>query len=248
MDDRVGPGDIPRGATSGDPSSVVAVFAARGWLAEHDAVFRTLLCSHGIMVGVAAGECVYRQGDDAHGLYGILSGAIGIEGGHPRQTPLLGHILHAGDWFGLKAVVKAGARELTYRATEPARLLFIPNQRLLPLMTDDAGVAIRVGQLGEFGSRLSTWIVRDLLTPDAGRRLASVLLRVLGAGTVSPADPAGFWLTHRQLGEMSNLSRHHVGRKLADFERAGWIGCGYGRIRLLDVTGLAAFAYADEDR
>ncbi|TNF58394.1 MAG: helix-turn-helix domain-containing protein, partial [Rhodobacteraceae bacterium] len=88
----------------------------------------------------------------------------------------------------------------------------------------------------------------DLLTPDAGRRLAAVLLRVLGCGEVVPDDPEGFWLTHRQLAEMSNLSRHHVGRKLALFEANGWIACGYNRIRLLDAEGLAAFAYGDDDR
>jgi CRP-like cAMP-binding protein len=89
-------------------------------------------------------------------------------------------------------------------------------------------------------------VTRDLLTADAGRRLASVLFRVLGAGEVEPDDPEGFRLTHQQLGEMANLSRHHVGRKLSAFEAAGWIACGYNRIRLLDTDGLAAFAYGDE--
>jgi hypothetical protein len=45
---------------------------------------------------------------------------------------------------------------------------------------------------------------------------------------------------------MANLSRHHVGRKLAAFEAAGWIAGGYNRIRLVDGEGLAAFAYGDE--
>jgi CRP/FNR family transcriptional regulator, cyclic AMP receptor protein len=46
---------------------------------------------------------------------------------------------------------------------------------------------------------------------------------------------------------MANLSRHHVGRKLASFEAAGWIACGYNRVRLLDAEALAAFAYGDEE-
>jgi CRP-like cAMP-binding protein len=79
-----------------------------------------------------------------------------------------------------------------------------------------------------------------------GRRLAAVLLRATGGGAVTPDDPTGFWLTHHQLGEMANLSRHHVGRKLAGFAAAGWIACGYNRIRLLDAEGLAGFAYSEE--
>jgi hypothetical protein len=47
------------------------------------------------------------------------------------------------------------------------------------------------------------------------------------------------------MGEMASLSRHHVGRKLASFEAAGWIACSCNRIRLLDTKGLASFAYCD---
>lgn len=222
------------------------VFAARGWLSEHPAAFRALLTSEGVPVEVRVGTCVFRRDDDSNGLYGIVSGAIGVEGGHRRQSPLLGHVFRSGEWFGIKAVLQGGPRELTYRALEPARLLYVARTRLVPLMQTDPDIAVRVGQLAEIGNRLGSWIARDLLTPDAGRRLASVLFRVLGAGEVMPDDPEGFRLTHGQLGEMANLSRHHVGRKLAAFEAAGWIACGYNRVRLLDAEGLAAFAYGDD--
>ena len=228
-------------------SDLDAVFAARGWLAEHPPEFRALLVDMAVPSSVVPGALIFREGDASHGLYGIVAGAVGVEGGHPRQTPLLGHVLRRGDWFGLKAPLHGGPRGLTYRAVEPSRLLFVPNARLVPLMRSDPLVAIRVGQLGEIGSRISAWVVRDLLTHDAGRRLAAVLLRVVGGGDLPPDDPRGFWLTHQQLAEMANLSRQHVGRKLSGFEAAGWIACGYNRIRLLDAEALAAFAYRDED-
>ena len=224
-----------------------AVFAARGWLSEHPATFRALMIRSGVVVEAQDGSFVFRQDDDSDGLFGIINGAISVEGGHRRQSPLMGHVMRAGEWFGLKAVVHGGPRELTYRTLEPTRLLCVSRSRLVPLMQADTDIAIRVGQLGEIGSRLGTWIARDLLTPDAGRRLASVLYRVLGAGEVRPGDPEGFQLTHQQLGEMANLSRHHVGRKLATFEAAGWIACGYNRIRLQDAEGLAAFAYGEDE-
>jgi CRP-like cAMP-binding protein len=158
--------------------------AARGWLSEHPAAFRALLTSEGVPVEVRVGTCVFRRDDDSNGLYGIVSGAIGVEGGHRRQSPLLGHVFRSGEWFGIKAVLHGGPRELTYRALEPARLLYVARTRLAPLMQTDPDIAVRVGQLAEIGNRLGSWIARDLLTPDAGRRLASVLFRVLGAGEV----------------------------------------------------------------
>lgn len=223
-----------------------AVFEARGWLSEHPPTFRVLLIRNGVTVEAQAGTCVFRRDDDSDGLYGIVSGSIGVEGGHRRQSPLLGHVMRTGDWFGVKAVLHGGPRELTYRALETTRLLCVSRTRLVPLMQADADVAVRVGQLAELGNRLGSWVARDLLTPDAGRRLAAVLFRVLGAGEVVPDDPEGFCLSHRQLAEMSNLSRHHVGRKLAGFEAAGWIACGYNRVRLLDAEALAVFAYGDD--
>lgn len=223
-----------------------AIFAARGWLSEHPAAFRALLLRQAVPLDMPPGGIVFRIDDASTGLYGIVAGAIGVEGGHRRQTPMLGHILRPGEWFGIKAVLHGGPRELTYRAIEPTRLVFIDRARLVPLMQGDSDIAIRVGQLAEIGNRLGAWIVRDLLTPDAGRRLAAVLLRVLGGGEVTPDDPRGFWLTHAALAEMANLSRHHVGRKLAQFEARGLIGCGYNRIRLLDAAGLAALAYGPE--
>ncbi|MGL6182504.1 MAG: Crp/Fnr family transcriptional regulator [Aestuariivirga sp.] len=228
-------------------SNLEAVFAARGWLSEHPAPFLSLLFNDAVVLEARPGTFVYRRDDQSNGLYGIVSGAIGIEGGHRRQSPLLGHIMRSGEWFGIKALLHGGPRELTYRAIEPTRLVFIARTRLVPLMQKDPTVAVRVGQLAEIGNRLGAWIARDLLTPDASRRLAAVLYRVLGAGEVEPDDPSGFWLTHQQLGEMANLSRHHVGRKLTSFEAAGWIACGYNRVRLQDAEALAAFAYGDDE-
>lgn len=231
----------------GPSAALRAVFATRGWLSEHPASFRALLVREAVIIEVRQGSVVYRRDDESNGLYGIVSGAIGVEGGHRRQTPLLGHVMRTGEWFGIKALLHGGPRELTYLAVEPTTLLFVARTRLVPLMQKDPSIAVRAGQLAELGNRLGSWVARDLLTPDANKRLAAVLFRVLGAGEVEPDDPKGFWLTHQQLGEMANLSRHHVGRKLASFEAAGWIGCGYNRIRLLDAEALAAFAYADDE-
>lgn len=236
----------PRPARSA-PTDTEAIFAARGWLSEHPASFRAELLRIAVPVEAQPGAPIFREGDQANGLYGILSGGIGVEGGHPRQTPIMGHIFRAGEWFGIKAPLHGGRRELTYRALEPSRLLFLPNSRLVPMMQQDPDVSIRIGRLAELGNRLGAWITRDLLTPDASRRLAAVLCRVLGMGEVEPQDRRGFVLTHSQLGEMANLSRHHVGRKLATFEARGWISCGYNRIRLLDPQALSAFAYADDE-
>jgi CRP/FNR family transcriptional regulator, cyclic AMP receptor protein len=229
----------------GKDATAAAVFAARGWLADEPEVLRARILKEGISVEVQAGNCVFRRGDPPTGLYGIVSGAVAVEGGHGRQSPVMTHVFRPGDWFGLTAVLDGSPRVLTYRALEDASLVMVARARMLSLMEANPRIARRVVFLAEIGSRIGTWAVRDLLTQDAGRRLAAVLYRVTGAGEITPDDPEGFRLTHQQLGEMANLSRHHVGRKLAAFEAAGWIACGYNRIRLEDAEGLAEFAHGD---
>jgi hypothetical protein len=154
--------------------------------------------------------------------------------------------MRPGEWFGIRALLHGGPGVLTYRAIEPTRLVFLSGTRLVPLMRENSDIAIRVEPLAQIGDRLGAWAMRDLLTPDAGRRLAAVLLRASGMGEVGPDDPQVVWLTHARLAAMSNRSRHHVGRKLALFEAEGWIARGYNRIRLLDATGLGAFAYGGD--
>lgn len=163
------------------------------------------------------------------------------------RPPLLNHVLCDGAWFGIKAELSGAPRELTCRTLEPIRLRLLPRARLVPLMPANPDVAIRVGQLAELATRLGNWIARDLQTPDAGRRLAAVLFRVLGAGEVVPDDPGGFRLSHQQPGEVAKVSRLYVGRKLAEFESAGCIACGYNRINLPKPVALAAFAYGGDE-
>jgi CRP-like cAMP-binding protein len=134
---------------------------------------------------------------------------------------------------------------LSFVAAEPTILLQVPLGRLGPIMQADAAFAIGIGQMADIGTRMLTWIARDLLIPDSSRRLAAVLLRVTAMGEVPPADPSGYVLTQRELSEMANLSRSQVNATLGRFRAAGWIDIGYNRIRLLDVEGLKTFAYSD---
>lgn len=94
---------------NGERRDIDAVFAARGWLSENPAAFRSLVVGKGVPYEVRIGSHVFRRDDDATGLYGIISGAIGIEGGHRRQTPLLGHIFRTESGLASRRYTVAGA-------------------------------------------------------------------------------------------------------------------------------------------
>ena len=115
------------------------------------------------------------------------------------------------------------------------------------LLRVDIGIARLLGVISEVNSNIAACTARELLIPDAPRRIAAVLLRVTGAHEgVEPSDARGFLLTQHDLGEMANASRHHVNRVLGELEARGWIAKSYNHVRLLDEPALAAFAYRED--
>jgi CRP/FNR family cyclic AMP-dependent transcriptional regulator len=221
-----------------------SLFAAHGWLSEQPAGFRRQLLTMARQVSVARGNWVFAINDQPGGIYGVISGGIGIEGGGPFHLLRLGHVLRAGSWFGHHPILVPGARRSQgMRAMEDSELLYVPLAPLEALVRTDPGAARSIGSMADGGSMLATRIISDLLIPDAGQRIAAVLLRVTAAEDgVEPHHPDGFLMTQTELGEMANLSRPHVNQVLGEFERRGWITKHYQRLRVVDAEALRRFA------
>jgi len=222
------------------------VFSTRGWLSRQPQPFRTQFISLGRLVALERTAPVFHTGDASGGVFGVVSGAVAVMGGTPWQSPALAHVERAGGWFGHGPVLRGGPRTLTFIAAEPTTLLQVPLERLRPRLQGDPDFAARLAQMADASTETVIRVARDLLIRDSARRLAAVLLRVTAMGEVPPGDGQGYALTQAELGEMANISRHHVNRILAMMRRAGWIDARYNRIRLLDVAALKAFAWTDE--
>lgn len=231
-------------AESGLPQE--SLFAAHGWLSEQPAGFRRQLLAMARPLSVARGDWVFAINDPPGGIYGLISGGVGIEGGGPFHLLRLGHVLRAGSWFGHHPILVPGARRTQgMRAMEDSDLLYVPLAPLEALVRTDPVAARSIGSMADGGSLLATRIISDLLIPDAGQRIAAVLLRVTAAEEgVEPHHPDGFLMTQAELGEMANLSRPHVNQVLGELERRGWIRKHYQRLRIVDVAALRGFAAA----
>jgi CRP/FNR family cyclic AMP-dependent transcriptional regulator len=225
-------------------TAFAALFARRGWLAEQPAGFRHRLLGMAREVRFARGQWVFAIDDGPGGIYGVISGGIGIEGGGPFHMLRLGHILRAGSWFGHHPLLSAnGRRTQGMRAMEDSALLEVPLAPLDALVRSDPVAARCIGAMADGGSILATRVISDLLIPDAPRRIAAVLLRVTAAEEgVAPTHPDGFAITQAELGEMANVSRPNVNRVLGRFLDQGWISKKYQRLQVLDAPALKRFA------
>jgi CRP-like cAMP-binding protein len=221
-----------------------ALFRTHGWLSVQPVEFRRQILGMARSIGFARGEWVFSINDPPGGIYGVVSGGIGIEGGGPFHLLRLGHVLRAGSWFGHHPILVPGARRIQgMRAMEASELLYVPLAPLEALVKVDPGAARSIGNMADGGSILATRIISDLLIPDARQRVAAVLLRVTAAEDgIEPHHPDGFLMTQAELGELANVSRPHINHILGELEDKGWILKRYQRLRIIDVEGLRGFA------
>ena len=227
-------------------AALEAVFRRRGWLALQPADFRDRILACARQRQVRVSETIYRDGDPPGGMYGIVSGGIGVRIGSPRSSPRLGHILRPGDWFGATPILTGGGRSLGFEAVEPSILLTVPLASLKAIGQADSDAIRRIGGQATQAMTLAASVAADLLIPQSAQRVAAVLLRVTAAEKgILPEHPDGFLLSQQLLAEMSNSSRNHVNQILGEFRAAGWVATRYNRIALTNVPKLLAFAYAE---
>lgn len=227
-----------------DGTQYAELFEFRGWLSEQPPVFRQQLLRMARALSIARGDWVFAMGDSPGGIYGVVSGGIGIEGAGPFHMLRLGHVIRAGVWFGHHPILSPGGRRSQgMRAMEDSVLLHVPLAPLEALVKSDPVAARAIGSMADGGSILATRIISDLLIPDASQRIAAVLLRVTAAEEgLEPHHPDGFLMTQAELGEMANVSRPYVNRVLRELEDRGWLAKRYQRLRIIDVEALRGFA------
>ena len=191
-----------------------SLFERCGWLAEQPVAFRREILRLSRPLEVARSQWVFAVDDPPGGIYGIVSGGIGIEGAGPFHTLRLGHVLRTGSWFGYHPILTGGGRRVQgMRAMDDSVLLHVPLPQLRELVEGNPTAARCIGAMANGFSILATRIVSDLLIPEAPQRIAAVLLRVTAAEHgIEPLHPDGFQMTQAELGEMSNVSRANVNR------------------------------------
>jgi CRP/FNR family transcriptional regulator, cyclic AMP receptor protein len=143
------------------------LFGERGWLSQQSPAFQRDILAMARLVQAKRGEWIFAVNDPPGGIYGVISGGIGIEGSGPYNLPRLGHVLRRGSWLGHGPILSGGGRRVQgMRALEDSELVYVPLAALRQLIGEDPEAARRVGQMADGGSQLATRVVSDLLIPS----------------------------------------------------------------------------------
>lgn len=222
--------------------SLAAVFALRGELVSQSPEFRTRVLGLARCIEFDRGDRIINAGDAPGGMYGIVSGSVGVWTSSDLVDPVLGFMLRPGSLFSNTLIIPNARRLHTYEALEETVLIFTPRAQLLPMMLSDPDFVERMGVMSHLAFVRSQEWATQLLIREPYKRVAATLLRATAVREgIKPTDPRGFQISQAQLAEMSNTSRVRTGDVLRHLKEIGLITTDYGHIGIPQAEALADY-------
>lgn len=212
---------------------------ARGWLSLCDPQFMEAMLAKARVQVLETGEPLFHPGDPSNGLYGVLSGGLGVSFVVPEFGPTTAHIMLPGAWFGETALTR-GTRTIGVTATRLTRVVFVATRDIDALVARHPRCWTELAMLAVLNGQLAMGAAYDLMLRDPRQRCTATLLRLAGFrhGTPRPMGPVELDLTQTDLAHMTNLSRNSVGTILKALRQEKCIEMEYGQLLILDPEKL----------
>ncbi|NJN06411.1 MAG: Crp/Fnr family transcriptional regulator [Rhodobacteraceae bacterium] len=213
-----------------------------GWLSELPATLAGNLILRGKEVELAAGQTVFKVGDETRSIWCILSGAVRMNIATNENEHRFGHLITPGFWFGEYELLTGHPRLLEMQCAVPTRLMRFAQSDIEEIAKADPSLWRWIAVLSAQHTLLALSAADDLLLKDPVRRCAALLLRLAGHRAAHPA-------TYRSMScrsarttspKRSTCRAPRPGRSCGRVEREGAVKLEYGSIRLLDVARLQA--------
>lgn len=210
-----------------------AVLAGRGWLCKTPEGFREEILAQSHLHRFSAGETIYAEGDPSDGLYGLVSGTLGVEFSGPTRPPAFAYLTGKGFWIGAHTLVFGPGRQVGLVALTSCHVLHLSGSAFHVIARRDPEAWRWLSVLPLMQNAVAFGVLEDLLIRDPKRRCAAILLRLAGCrGPFAGDTPEEVFVTQEVLAEMVNLSRTSLGDVLREFAAQGFISRRYGRITI----------------
>lgn len=191
----------------------------------------------------ARGETIFSEGQEAGGLYAVLSGLVRI-----YKTSLSGkeqilHVFGPGELFAEVAVFRNASLPANAQALEHSDILFIPRRGFIERIRATPDMALDM--LALLSLRLRSFVakIEDLSLKEVPARLAAhlLLLQVSQGGEAVRLD-----LPKGQLASLLGTIPETLSRILKKFSEAGILETDGRTVRLLDKDGLERVALGEK--
>lgn len=211
-----------------------------GWLSLTPPPFQRIVLDRCQLQTFTAGAAIYSLGDPPGGMFGLVSGGLGITIAPNEIGPYFAHFARPGTWFGEAAAITGQPRRIGLMATRETELLHLPLHAIHEIVGQDPS-AWRLFALVTIGHLdVAIGACDDLMIRDHKSRFIAVLLRLAGCRLTGPngATPVEVDVSQEDLAVLANIARTTAGALLRQLEAAGHVELSYRRIRVLSPVAL----------
>ncbi len=190
---------------------------------------------------LADGECLYSQGDEGDGLFGVIQGRVRLSNTSKDGKELLVMLVEPGDWIGEISLLDGLPRSHDAFAVGEGAVLFLPRAKFDSLLTARPELYQHFIPMLCRKLRLALSYVEGAALFSLTERLAQRILELL---TFYGVDDGGsgrlidVHLPQEDLAKMLGVSRQAISRELKRLETEGVIELSYGKLRVLNKAAL----------
>lgn len=183
---------------------------------------------------VSRNEVLFRQGEHAAEMYGIVSGRVAVLTSSPDGRESLVAVLDEGSLLGELPLFDDGPRSADARALEESQLIVLGYDAVRAAIDAHPAMLWVIVRLLARRLRDTDESLADSVFLDVPARTAKRLLEIAG-----DADQFRLPMTQEDLAGLVGASRERVNKALSLFTRLGWIEVeGRNRYRILDRQSL----------
>lgn len=213
------------------------------WFAALPPALQDAIVLHAQWVHLAAGEFLFRRGDNSDGLYAVLEGAVNVGVVDEQGKEALLVIAEPVMWFGEICLVDDLPRTHDAVAALPTILLKLDQQVFRGILKQQPEYWRYIALLLSQKLRLVLQDVESFTLYPAARRLAQRLMQITeGYGHRDVRHPI-IKLSQERLALLLSLSRQTTNSLLKGFEEQGIIRLGFAEIEVLDFERLQQEAH-----
>ena len=190
----------------------------------------------------AKGEVIFSQGDRGDALYCVASGRVRISATGAGGQEVFLSIMEPGDTFGEIAVMDGQPRTAGATSLDATRLLVIGRRAFLRLLEQEPHLAIELLRLLCTRLRWISELVEESAFLAGPARLAKRLLVLASLhGRPVATDQLELRISQAELAHFLGIARQLVNHHLREWQRAGWVDLGRGRVTIRNREALRVF-------
>lgn len=221
-----------------DPTKTDIARALEGnnWFRRQTPDIKRALVEQAQAVRADKGRWLYDVGDDARGLYGVLTGSVRILVQMTDGDYALSNIVGRGAIFGYAGRLVGKKRLVTAEVRERSTLIYVPEAGLEAIARKTPDIWVHFAELASDHLVAATraMIVNAREAPEARIWMH---LRLLTNDEPLPLD---IHISQDELAELSGLSRKTVNIVLKELQAKGLIETGYRKVTVLKAERMRA--------